>query len=172
MLTRWNRQTVQRLRPLYPLWILEGVGQLSDKLMKCESKHSMRVVRTKIEIIEAEIAKCYNDKRSKEEEKVIGEIKSDPTVFFNYAKKYIKTKESIGPIMDKNGNIHWNCKNIADLLKDQYRSVFSKPREHYNYQNIDYKCGEMEKSYFTRDDILKQIRKLNNNSSLGPDGVI
>ena len=25
---RTDRQTVQRLRPLYPLWILEGVGQL------------------------------------------------------------------------------------------------------------------------------------------------
>ena len=25
---RTDNQTVQRLRPLYPLWILEGVGQL------------------------------------------------------------------------------------------------------------------------------------------------
>ena len=26
-----DRQTVQRLRPLYPLWILEGVGQLQRR---------------------------------------------------------------------------------------------------------------------------------------------
>ena len=25
-----NNQTVQRLRPLYPLWILEGAGQYND----------------------------------------------------------------------------------------------------------------------------------------------
>ena len=28
---RTDNQTVQRLRPLYPLWILEGVGQLPRK---------------------------------------------------------------------------------------------------------------------------------------------
>ena len=31
---RTDRHTVQRLRPLYPLWILEGVGQLIMKKNK------------------------------------------------------------------------------------------------------------------------------------------
>ena len=31
MLTKNKEQTVQRLRPLYPLWILEGAGQQTDK---------------------------------------------------------------------------------------------------------------------------------------------
>ena len=92
--------------------------RLSEKLLKCKSKHSMRIVRNKIEIIEAEIAKNYNNRRNEEEEKVIGEIKNDPATFYNYAKKYSKTKDSIGPLMDSEGNIHSNCKNIADLLKN------------------------------------------------------
>ena len=87
-------------------------------------------------------------------------------------KKNSKTKDSIGPIMDNEGNIHSNSKNIADLLKNQYRSVFSTPRDSYDYQNIDYKCDNMDDLFFTRENILKQINKLNNNSSPGPDGLI
>ena len=135
------------------------------------NKHSMRVVKNKLKIVEANISKYHNEKRNKEEEEVIDDIKNDPATFYNYAKKYAKTKDTIGPIMDKEGNIHSNSKNIADLLKNQYRSVFSEPRETYNYKNIEYKCGNMEKVYFTRENILKQITKLNRNSSPGPDGI-
>ena len=74
--------------------------------------------------------------------------------------------------MDNKGNIHTNSKNIADLLKEQYSSVFSKPRESYQYENIDYDCDTMNEVYFIKENILKQINKLNNKGSPGPDGVV
>ena len=46
-----DNQTVQRLRPLYPLWILEGVGQLENLLTRKEQtnrqtdKHGIRTLR-------------------------------------------------------------------------------------------------------------------------------
>ena len=40
----------------------------------------MRVVRNKLEIVEATISKHYNDKRNKEDD-VIAEIKNDPAIF-------------------------------------------------------------------------------------------
>ena len=43
--SRANNQAVQRLRPLYPLWILEGVGQLSTWLVRTVHKSIVGVMR-------------------------------------------------------------------------------------------------------------------------------
>ena len=62
---------------------------------------------------------------------------------------------------------------MAEILLEQYNSFFSKPRENYGeYPHKDYKCSEMETVVFTEEKIRKQISKLKNSSSTGPDGVI
>ena len=65
----------------------------------------------------------------------------------------------------------WITKEISTLTA-KTQQIFSKPRESYQYENIDYDCDTMNEVYFTRENILKQINKLNNKGSPGPDGVV
>ena len=61
---------------------------------------------------------------------------------------------------------------MADMLLEQYRSVFSeRVSDSYIYNNIDYMCDIMPEVIFTEEKIMKHINKLNNNSSPGPDGI-
>ena len=146
--------------------------KIYDKILKCRSPHSLRVLRNKLEGIEAQISKNYNDRRNLEESKVIEDMKNDPKKFYKYAKKHSKTREEIGPLQDRNGNIFSDNKKMADMLLEQYRSVFSEPvSDSFIYNHIDYMCDIMPEEIFTEEKIMKHINKLNNNSSPGPDGI-
>ena len=132
------------------------------------------MVRSKneLEIIEAKISKSLNNERLEKEDSVIEKIKSDSKISYKYAKSYSKTNEGIGPLMDEKGNIITENKSMADLLAKQYRLVFSKPLESYNYEHINYNAFlTMEDVIFSKEKIKKQISKLKNCCSSGPDGI-
>ena len=65
-------------------------------------------MNNELQIIEAKISKSLNDERKSEENEVIEEIKENPKKFYKYAKKFSKTHEAIGPLLDKNENIITN----------------------------------------------------------------
>ena len=51
-----------------------------------------------------------------------------------YAKRYSRTKSRIGPLYKKNKKLFTNnSKEMANLLQNQYESVFTKP----DHSNID-----------------------------------
>ena len=76
--------------------------------------------------------------------------------------------------MDKNDNIITNNAEMANILAAQYKSVFSQPKESYeNFPHMDYKVGyPMCDVRFTKEKIKKQIAKLKNGTSSGPDGIL
>ena len=69
-----DRQTVQRLRPLYPLWILEGAGQLEKEWVRKLEKEEERVRKT-----EEERENERREERGGEEEEENEETKVQPT---------------------------------------------------------------------------------------------
>ena len=77
--------------------------------------------------IDAQIKKQLTSHRLKEEAKAIQAISENPSFFYSYAKRFSKLKSKIGPLKDQSGAFVSSSKGKADLLQDQFSSVFSDP---------------------------------------------
>ena len=106
------------------------------------------------------------DDMTKKERNAVSRIKSNPKFFFSYAKRARKSKIGIGPLFDKNGNLQKDPKTIADILQDQYTSVFSD-------QNSSARVvpstltpeTEIDELFFNISDIELAIREMNASSA-------
>ena len=65
------------------------------------------------------------------EQQAVSKVKENPKYFYSYAKKFSKKKSNISLLYDKNGNIKSDPKDIANLLQNQFLSVFSDPSKTY-----------------------------------------
>ena len=70
--------------------------------------------------------------KKKEEKEVIAALKDNPKYFYSYAKKKSSTKCRIGPLHETGGNSETftdDPKCMADILQNQFISVFSDPNK-------------------------------------------
>ena len=61
--------------------------------------------------------------------KAVQKVKDNPKYFYTYAKQFLKRKSEIKLLMDENKNPIHDKKGIADILQNQYISVFSNPSD-------------------------------------------
>ena len=82
------------------------------------------------ELIQAEVKlqKLYKQSNAYHEKKAVEAIKENVKYFYSYAKKKSKVKTKVGPLINKKTDkITTDSIEMADLLADQYDSVFSSP---------------------------------------------
>ena len=149
-------------------------------------------LRRKLMNIEIELNNHYRKRNEEVEKKVLNKARTNKNSIYKYIKKKQNTKNIIGPFMKDNKVINGTPANI---LREQYCSVFTEPMEIYKLENpkdffkIDTECNNCKNetvhectedmeyvSYLTdftvsRDDIEKAIDKMSSNESSGPDGV-
>ena len=78
--------------------------------------------------INREIQTLYQEKRQSQENKVVKEVKNNPTAFYKYANKYRKDTSKIGYL--KEGSKHEDdLKKMANILNQLYKSVFTTPKD-------------------------------------------
>ena len=77
--------------------------------------------------IELKLQDSFSATSKFQEEKAIQAIKRNPKYFFSYVKKFSKTKPSVGPLLNKENKFVIDSKEMANILKEQYSSVFSQP---------------------------------------------
>ena len=105
-------------------------------------------------------------------------MKKDPKAFFTYAKRYSKTRSDIGPFFNEEGNPELDPDVIAEMLRKQYDSVFSTPKEENKISNPDEffstnnSLTELDNITFNRNDIIEKIDSLSVGAAAGPDGVL
>ena len=117
-------------------------------------------------------------KRWKQENEAINKIKNNPRAFYSYAKRFSKVKAGVGPFYDEAGDLINDDIKIADVLRNQYDSVFSKPMEEDfpNEDLFDESDEELQDDtrltgvHFDREDIKTAIDSLSNYAAPGPDG--
>ena len=131
------------------------------------------ILKAEQEEIHTEMKNSIVDDKLKEEEKAVRAIHENPRFFFSYAKRSSKSKSRIGPLFDRGKKIHKDPKTMADLLQDQYASVFSDPNAEAKkipprQQRCDSVLSDVE---FSTEDIEKAIDEINENSACG-DGDI
>ena len=104
-------------------------------------------------------------------------IKKDPKAFYGYAKRFSKTNSDIGPFFCKEGNPITESKEIVEMLRQQYESVFSIPLEEKQILNPEefFSTNDAKETLdnipFNRKDILEKIDCLSAGAASGPDGI-
>ena len=125
----------------------------------------------RIKVKNTEIHKFIEAKKLREEAKALKEIKTNPAVFYKYANSTRNTKVKIGPL--KQGQTYESGpKKMADILSQQFKSVFSTPQLNPRGLNMDLNINDaMNDIELVEADFRAAIRDMNGSSTPGPDGV-
>lgn len=128
--------------------------------------------------IEQQLLTSYDAERAKQEETAVTEIKKNPRAFYKFASKFSKKQSVIGPFLDKNGESTSAPEELAQILNEQYVSVFSNPdpeKTVYNpkefFSRLDPDKPTLTDITFSTEDIEAAINKLSTDSAPGPDGL-
>ena len=160
----------------------------SVALKKVKTAERCRKLKDKISEAEKEISKSYYAYKINKENDAINKMKENKKYFFSYVKKKQNDKGMIGPFIDKEGNTINDT--AANILQNQYKSVWSQPRpediisnigEYFNIDTDDSTNSDSINSSdfspkidhisFTRDKIRKAIMGVKIDAAPGPDGI-
>ena len=101
---------------------------------------------------------------------MLSQIKTNPKVLYAHAKRMKKSASNIGPL-EKDGILYDDATAMANILQQQYQSVFSNPQTNtdINIDDNNQSNTLIEDTEFTEDDIAQAINILPGNSAGGPD---
>ena len=100
--------------------------------------------------------------------------KNNPRYFFSYDKKFSKLRSNIGPLKDGNGTLHHGPENMAQLLQEQFSSVFSNPENTELKDTTNSLPGilsTLNSFDFNEEDIIEAIDKIDPNSSASENDI-
>ena len=92
------------------------------------SVKTVKAVENKIKGIDNDICKSHIKERKCNEARAVIRVKEDPKYFFRYAKKFKRTSENIGPLLNGDGQLTNDMQEISHILSNQFCSTFSTPR--------------------------------------------
>ena len=131
----------------------------------------------KIALTHYAIRDAICSERKFREEQACGKVKINPKYFYSYAKKFSKQKRSITMLFDGNNNICTSPNQIANILQNQFTSVFSNPAatdlssaDNFYVPDISDPHTDEQLS-FTHKDIIEAIDEITSNAAPGPDGI-
>jgi hypothetical protein len=89
--------------------------------------------------------------------------------FYSYVKKKMKSRQSVGPLKDKNAKVVTGGEEMAEVLKGFFSSVFTREDETNIPKAGDMVTEEMRGIRVTEWEVKKKIRKLRKDTAAGPD---
>ena len=147
---------------------------LNHRLIKARSKNSPS---NKTEKIEKELSKVIDqvkqsiiNQKEDAEKRAVEVVSENPSYFFSYSKRFAKQGSTIGPLMDKNNNLQQSPQKMADILQDQYSSVFSTPSEP-DPTTPQEDTPLMDEITFTQDDVISAIKEIGTHSASAEDDI-
>ena len=152
--------------------------KLQSKLnqLKNFSPHKTRQIdnlNSKINEIYLQVKESIAAQKKDAELKAVHKIKENSRFFFSYAKTFDKRKSNIGPLIDSQNNLQQDPKVMADLLQQQYTSVFSDPASD-KLKPPDFEhMGEnlLENITFTEEDVVSAIGEINTYAACGEEDI-
>jgi hypothetical protein len=148
--------------------------RVNAQLRKTISEPRREKLKTEARDIEKKLQASYRRSRDEREHKAVSAIKRNAKYFYSYAKKFSQVKVAIGPLMDAAKTLITCPLQMAEILSEQYSSVFSEPREAmqqpkeiFSDDNSD--GPQLQDFIFGEDDIIKAIDEISSTSAAGPD---
>ena len=151
--------------------------KLINTLQKCTTQNRIQAIEKEIQNYEAQIKRLLMSKMQREEDKAVDNIKKNPRYFYSFAKRKTNMREEVGPLkMSQGSGLTSKPQQIADILKEQYESAFSKPKADKRVTNPSLFFGSTENERekisdieFDEADIVKAINNVKTFSAAGPD---
>ena len=151
--------------------------KIKKKLNKLQTQRSspncLLSLQRELESIHEKITNSIFEQQDAKEKKAIQNIKKNPKYFFSYAKKARKAKVRVGPLFDTNGKLQTNPEVMANILQDQYSSVFSDPTNPDKIvpKDDDMKVDPIYDIPITKEEIIKAITEISENSATTEDDI-
>ena len=148
--------------------------RLEKKLMTAHTMASQVKFDRELSLIHYEIKEAFIEFKGKHEQYIVGKIKSNPRVFFGYARSHSKIRNEITVLRNHEGNFITGVRDIGNILQEQFSSVYSNP-DSEDIEEPDFPVTishQFSPELFTisRADIKSAIKDLKTISSPGPDG--
>ena len=122
--------------------------------------------------IESEIKQLIKEEILKKEIEAINKMKRNPKFFYQYVKKFSRTESNIGPLQDGRGNLQTDSETKANLLQNQYITVFSNPKNAKCNGEYRGKCNnEIKDIIISIKDIIDAIKEIPTYAAPGPDKI-
>eukprot|EP00116_Pleurobrachia_bachei_P000518 sb/3460780/ len=146
---------------------VKAVKQLRpDNLTKLEELNS------KLGSIELEMGASIANQKKREEITALSKMKTNPKAFYSYTNRKKSSVSGIGPLKDNDGILQGDPVVMANILQQQYKSVFSPPTMTELRTEIE-EIPTPEKTLndvnITADLVLKAIKDIPPGSAPGPD---
>ena len=100
----------------------------AKKQLKTATGARAEALNLRLISIELELHKSYRQQSNREETKAISNIKRNPKSFYSYANKFSKVSTAIGPLINSAKKLVTSASQMAEILSQQYQSVFSQPK--------------------------------------------
>ena len=150
--------------------------RLNKRLVLTKSLTLQNKLRRELLDIEKSLQSSYTNSRKFKEEKAVKAIRKNSKYFFSYAKQFSKLKSSVGPFRDGDSIISDN-KTMADMLANQFSSVFSVPAEELPSPKVVFDISSNQTNFpciedicFNLSDFIEALESLKSSSGAGPDG--
>ena len=128
----------------------------SKKILKSNKAQNTLKLMLKLKDIEEELEVSYKAMRLKKEREALGKIKRNPKYFYKYANKFSKIQNRVGPLINEKGESIKEPYLMAEVLRKQYESTFSKKDPHFNIEQLDDLFGGEEEGNEYEDARMKK----------------
>ena len=148
--------------------------RINKQLQRITSPSRKKSLHKELIQIEVKLYKLQESSSAYKEKKAIEAIKNNVKYFYSYAKKKRKIKSSIGPLINKTTKkMTTDSQEMAELLADQYDSVFSVPATptSTNTNEEQLEGPTLSNVTTTPEDFKTTIKELKSTSATGPDGI-
>ena len=171
--SKWRSKEFKKRKSL-----LRKLGKIRKKISSASSVSKLaRLIQDKAEL-ERNLKYQYTTTNFVEENQVVSNMKKNPKAFYSFAKSRQKTRAKIGPFLDPITNIpNPDPDFTAQVLSDQYKSVFVQPRPEWVVDNAEEffsqghggpKLADID---FNELDIEIACSELSSSSAAGADGI-
>ena len=126
---------------------------------------------TELEELNTKIQLNHEEERERIEKKAIENIKINSKAFFKFANKTRRAQSKVGPLKSR-PDYYSGPKEMARILSDQYKSVFSNPKDDYDQVTLrNRNAPTMEDILLDEDGFEEAMKCMNPWAANGPDGV-
>ena len=149
--------------------------RLKKRYISAKTEVNRQALLQKLIHIEKDLQKSHCDQRELEERRAIEKIKTNPKFFFTFGKKFSKIKIGVGPLMNTAKKLIAAPTKMAEMLSDQYSSVFSTPYHDdpspwLLFPDEEYTQSDICDIEFTDYEMAEAMDELTTNAAPGPDG--
>ena len=150
-----TREIMAAIRRKKTLWSRVKGGTITEEYREAD-KAVKRLIR--------------NAKR-KFEKKLAEGCNGNSRPFYSYVKKKTKSRQSVGPLRDRNAKVVTEDEEMAEVLNGFFSSVFTREDETNIPRADDMETEEMRGIRVTEWEVKKKIRKLRKDAAAGPDEI-